>query len=288
MKIGPRVVAGGAIAFAAGAFAFSSSPRLGGSQPRGTASAPLLPPEASAITDDYRRQRFADLSPEYDAIVGKEEQANGILKLRTELVARYARGRVLEIAAGTGRNLDSLLMCVKHGQCTSLCLTDASKEMLAVLRRKLVEIAPAGSALPAIHSAVFDVEGPEAEARLSQQPVDTVLQTFALCSFADPQTALLRMSQLVDKQDHPAGRILLLEHGRVHSGVLEPLLNWYLDRTARRHASVFGCWYNRPVYDIVSSFCVRHGWRIAAEGAIHLGTTMWFVLEPAQGPPTSG
>lgn len=73
---------------------------------------------------------------------------------------------------------------------------------------------------------------------------DTILQTFGLCSVADPGVLLANMAAVV-KPD--SGRIILLEHGR----------GWYdwintkLDQFALPHFQRYGCWWNRDIEGIV-------------------------------------
>lgn len=58
---------------------------------------------------------------------------------------------------------------------------------------------------------------------------DTVVDTFGLCSFEDPQAALREMERVCQDQ----GQILLLEHGRSHYD----WLNGILDKNAHRHTA---------------------------------------------------
>ena len=52
-----------------------------------------------------RCKTFDSLAPKYDTEIEKDEATSGIMELRKHIIAR-ARGRVLEVAGGTGRNLD--------------------------------------------------------------------------------------------------------------------------------------------------------------------------------------
>lgn len=73
---------------------------------------------------------------------------------------------------------------------------------------------------------------------------DTILQTFGLCSVADPSRLLSNMANIVQPD---TGRIILLEHGR----------GWYdwinskLDQFALPHFQRYGCWWNRDIEGIV-------------------------------------
>ncbi|CAK7216441.1 hypothetical protein SBRCBS47491_002825 [Sporothrix bragantina] len=74
---------------------------------------------------------------------------------------------------------------------------------------------------------------------------DTVVQTFGLCSVADPVVLLANMAAVV-KPD--TGRIVLLEHGRGGWSVVNSLL----DKYATKHFARFGCWWNRDMAAIVA------------------------------------
>ncbi len=73
---------------------------------------------------------------------------------------------------------------------------------------------------------------------------DTVIQTFGLCSVADPVRLLANMAAVVQPG---SGRIVLLEHGRGGWSAV----NMMLDRFAGRHFARFGCWWNRDMAAII-------------------------------------
>ncbi|CAK7240604.1 MAG: hypothetical protein STHCBS139747_002049 [Sporothrix thermara] len=75
---------------------------------------------------------------------------------------------------------------------------------------------------------------------------DTVVQTFGLCSVADPVVLLANMAAVV-KPD--TGRIVLLEHGRGGWSVVNSLLDTY----AAKHFARFGCWWNRDMEAILAN-----------------------------------
>lgn len=97
---------------------------------------------------------------------------------------------------------------------------------------------------------------------------DTVVDMFGLCSFEDPVAALGEMSRVCK----PNGRILLLEHGR---GNWERV-NGYLDKWAPRHASSWGCWWNRDVRRMVRTA----GLTVISKEEKHFGTSMMYVCAP--------
>ncbi|KAK0617137.1 hypothetical protein B0T14DRAFT_524512 [Immersiella caudata] len=70
---------------------------------------------------------------------------------------------------------------------------------------------------------------------------DTVIQTFGLCSVAEPKRLLENAARAV-KPD--TGRIILVEHGR---GTWDWFNEWFVDRSAQEHFDTYGCWWNRDI-----------------------------------------
>ena len=97
---------------------------------------------------------------------------------------------------------------------------------------------------------------------------DTIVDMFGLCSFEDPVAALGEMSRVCK----PNGRVLLLEHGR---GSWERV-NWYLDKWAPRHASSWGCWWNRDIRRMIRTA----GLTVVKREEKHFGTSMMYVCAP--------
>ena len=96
--------------------------------------------------------------------------------------------------------------------------------------------------------------------------VDTVVDTFGLCSYEDAVGALREMKRVV-KRD--GGRVLLLEHGRSEYGWLSNILDHFADAHARR----WGCYWNRDILKLIEDA----GLEIVEKSTHHLGTT--FVIE---------
>jgi SAM-dependent methyltransferase len=115
----------------------------------------------------------------------------GLLRYR---LFRQARGRTLDVAAGTGSNFSFYPASV------SLTAVDLSPEMLAMARRKAHRL---GRPM-AFHA--MDAEALD----FPDGTFDTVASSLSLCTFPDPVKALREMSRVA----RPGGRILLLEHGR--------------------------------------------------------------------------
>lgn len=107
-------------------------------------------------------------------------------------VCGQARGQVLEVAIGTGRNLPF------YPQDVSLTGVDLSPAMLAVARHKAADLGR-------------DVELREADAQALPFPgeaFDTVVCTLGLSSIPDDRAALVQMFRVLRQ----GGRLLLLGH----------------------------------------------------------------------------
>ena len=120
---------------------------------------------------------------------------------------------------------------------------------------------------------------------------DTIIETFALCSLPDPLghvRSLLTLLSAPSKQptfapsisnevsnlseSSSGGRIFLLEHGRVppSGSFVSKIVNYILDRGAVRHASRWGCWWNRDLDRIIDE-AVARGWLV-----VERRERMWF------------
>lgn len=215
--------------------------------------------EHSSITSPQRTQRFSEIAKVYDDQISRDELVMGLPLLRRALLYFNAYGNTLEVGAGTGRNLDYYPKNVDK-----VVLTDFSEKMLLQARDKVKT-----------HEfkdkfQLFVADAVNITNYYPQNTFDTVVDTFGLCSFDDP-VAVLKELQRVCKPD---GRILLLEHGR--SKNWEGLSN-YLDKYAERHASNWGCVWNRDLDRIIQDA----GLEIEKLDTWHFGTTYYVVCRPS-------
>lgn len=111
-----------------------------------------------------------------------------------EWVTSQARGDVLEVAVGTGRNLP----LYRPG--TSVIGIELSEPMLARARRR------AATVPTEIDLRIGDAHRLD----LPDASVDTVVFTLALCSSPDPRQAVREAWRVL----RPAGRLVALEHVR--------------------------------------------------------------------------
>jgi ubiquinone/menaquinone biosynthesis C-methylase UbiE len=111
-----------------------------------------------------------------------------------EWVCRQARGRTLELAIGTGRNLGH------YPDDVELIGIELSAEMLAIGRRRAEQM-----------GRTVDLHLGDAQAvEFPDESFDTVVCTFGLCTIPDPRRAVAEARRVLRSD----GRVLLLEHVR--------------------------------------------------------------------------
>jgi ubiquinone/menaquinone biosynthesis C-methylase UbiE len=107
-------------------------------------------------------------------------------------ICSRATGNVLEVAVGTGLNLQH------YAPETSLTGVDFSPEMLAKARRHAADL---GMSVDLREGDAQALDFPDAS-------FDTVVCTFSLCAIPDEQRALAEMHRVL----RPGGRLLLADH----------------------------------------------------------------------------
>jgi len=187
----------------------------------------------SFVQDPQRNRTFQKVAEFYDSQIGRDEAVMGINWLRWMLLRSHATGTVLEVGAGTGRNLSYYPNAVDR-----VVLADASDKMLMQAKAKLRELNEAE------RKRFATIEADAANLEFPDSCFDTVVDTFGLCSYDQPVLVLKEMARVCK----PDGKILLLEHGR--SKMWESL-SQYLDKHAERHAKNWGCVWNGDVRDYV-------------------------------------
>jgi ubiquinone/menaquinone biosynthesis C-methylase UbiE len=172
----------------------------------------------------------------YDPIMRRGEQRS-MGRRRGELVAK-ARGRTLEIGAGTGANLPHYPTGLQE-----LILAEPFEPMRRRLERKLNH----GG------QRVRVLDAPAEAIPLADGSIDTVVATLVLCTVDFPERALAEVVRVL----HPDGQLLFIEHVRAQS----PRVARWQDRleTPWRHFGA-GCRCNRDtIASIVDvGFSVEH------------------------------
>ncbi|KAL7924865.1 hypothetical protein ACQKWADRAFT_286199 [Trichoderma austrokoningii] len=255
-----------------------------------------------------------DNAEQFDKELNLPEWWMGITKLRKRLAA-HAKGNVLELAMGSGRNLEyynweplsTAVEAARTGKIppprrpqgiTSFTGLDISVDMLDVSRKSLARsVPPMASSAPVVKaSSMADHTGGQlsfldGHVRLvnsdAHHPLpapahaakyDTIIQTFGLCSVSDPVAVLSNLATVVQPD---TGRIVLLEHGKGYYG----LVNGLLDKNAGKHFAKYGCWWNRDIEAIVED-AVRQTpglevVKIERPNITQMGTLVWVELKMA-------
>ncbi|MFQ5839775.1 MAG: class I SAM-dependent methyltransferase [Candidatus Methylomirabilales bacterium] len=171
------------------------------------------------------RQKYERWAGWYDYLEWISEIL-GVRRLRRELIGQ-AKGKVLEIAVGTGKNLRY------YPRTCKITAVDLSSAMLRIARKRADRLG--------LDVTFLAMDGEALTFR--NQSFDTVVDSLSACTFPDPVAALREMSRVC----RASGRILLLEHGRSDR---EGIGRWQ-DRRADRHAKWLGCRWNREPLELV-------------------------------------
>jgi ubiquinone/menaquinone biosynthesis C-methylase UbiE len=138
----------------------------------------------------------------YDRLLAGTEGA-GLGDMRHDLLAS-ATGRVLELGAGTGLNLEHYT-----GAVTELVMTEPDPHMAQRLRERLAED-------PGVVRNASVVEAPAEDLPFDNDSFDTVVATLVFCTVEDPLRALTEARRVLVE----GGRLLYLEHVRSESAKL--------------------------------------------------------------------
>ncbi len=126
----------------------------------------------------------------------KATEENGLGAMRKELLAG-ARGRVIEVGAGTGVNVDLYGPTIED-----LTLVEPDPHMAARLRARLEG---GGGGLPK-----HLVEAPAEALPFDDDTFDTAVATLVLCTIPYPDAAIGELARVLK----PGGRLLFIEHVR--------------------------------------------------------------------------
>jgi ubiquinone/menaquinone biosynthesis C-methylase UbiE len=167
----------------------------------------------------------------YDRLTAGTERA-GLGEMRRELLSSAA-GRVLELGAGTGHNLEHYTDAV-----TELVLAEPDPNMAKLLRERL-ESDGTAAGNPSV------IEAPAEELPFDDGSFDVVVATLVLCTVENPVRALSEARRVLVE----GGRFLYLEHLRSARPGLARWQDW-LERPWGWVSG--GCHPNRPTDQLLA------------------------------------
>ena len=172
-------------------------------------------PTAAPETERVRRI-WEKLAPRYDKDIMRFEKI--LFSGGREWVCSQARGEVIDIGVGTGRNLEHYPKGIR------LTGIDISAPMLDIARHRASRL-----------GREVDLREGDAQAlEFANANFDTVVFTLSLCSIPDDGKAISEANRVL----RPGGRLLLLEHvasPRWLVRTVQRLLDWITVRTVGDH-----------------------------------------------------
>ena len=196
----------------------------------------------SFVYNPQRNEQYSKVATCYDDAIGRDEFYTGINLIRRLLLYWYAKGTVLEVGAGTGRNIPYY----KHPNVQRVVLVDSCYEMLEQARDKVMMMRTKNKKGP--HYAFVQADSAQLD-QLPDHAFDTVIDTFGLCSYDDPVAVIREMIRKCKRKDEN-GVLIFIEHGRSKSW---NFITRHLDKHAEQHAANWGCVWNRDLDDILQT-----------------------------------
>jgi ubiquinone/menaquinone biosynthesis C-methylase UbiE len=169
----------------------------------------VVPASGDNATETERVRRIQDKeAPRYDRQISFFERV--LFAGGRDWVCSQAEGKVLELAAGTGRNLEH------YPQGVEITAVELSPEMITIGRKRAEALGREADL------QIGDVQDLDFE----DESFDTVVCTLGLCTIPDPRKAVSEAHRVL----RPGGKLILLEHVRSPSlpvstieRVLDPL-----------------------------------------------------------------
>lgn len=160
----------------------------------------------------------------YDRLTEAAEEAG--LRARRQRLLGSAKGRVLEIGAGTGANLPF------YGSEVELTLAEPEEPMARRLAKRLSEQRPNATI----------VHAPAEQLPFADGHFDVVVSTLVLCTVSDQARAIRELRRVLK----PGGRLFFMEHVRSE----DPRVARWQDRLNGVNRFVaYGCNCNRTTLD---------------------------------------
>ena len=183
-------------------------------------------------------------------------ELRGLGRLRRNVVGQ-ARGRVLELGAGTGLNM------THYSGIERLVLTEPEPGMAKRLKRRLQHSSVTGEVVAA----------PAEQLPFDNGSFDTVVATMVLCTVSDPHAALAETRRVLAD----GGRLLFIEHVRADSG--SRLEQWQNRLYRPWRAFAYGCRCNQNTLELVGAAGFR---------TTEVGTARWRGMPPIVHPIVYG
>jgi ubiquinone/menaquinone biosynthesis C-methylase UbiE len=169
----------------------------------------VVPPGSDNATETARVRRIQDKeAPRYDRQISFFERV--LFGGGREWVCSQAEGKVLELAAGTGRNLEH------YPEGVEITAVELSPQMITIGRKRAEALGREADL------RIGDVQ----DLDFKDESFDTVVCTLGLCTIPDPRKAIGKAHRVLRR----GGKLILLEHVRSPSlsvrtieRVLEPL-----------------------------------------------------------------
>jgi len=167
-----------------------------------------------------RPKSTADIAALYDDMAERYERWEWANRLFSGPLRKRAfsdaRGRVLDVACGTGTNFRYL------PRTAQLVGVDISADMAAAARDELDRLGRGGT--------IYRMDAQALQ--FPDDSFDTVVSALSTCTFPDPVATLEEMARVC----RPDGRVLLLEHGRSDSELVGRFQDWRADTHYEQHA----------------------------------------------------
>jgi ubiquinone/menaquinone biosynthesis C-methylase UbiE len=164
--------------------------------------------------------------------------SRAVTRQRARIVP-YAKGRVLEVGVGTGRNFHFY----DPTKVDRVIAIDPAEDMLALARKR-------AKRLPfPVKAGAFGGES----TLLPANSIDTVVVTYTLCTMPNVEDALENMRRLLK----PGGQLLFLEHGKAP----EPRVRYWQRRLGPAWRRLMGgCRLDRDIPALLSANGFRVAW----------------------------